>query len=84
MGVRDMDRTLQQWEMDARGLHRTPAPPSPSAARSTYDIDHRLNRVAVQVRFRDVKFLQDALQSDEAARRRGEIDSILVEEFHGG
>ena len=22
MGVRDMDRILQQWEMDARGLHR--------------------------------------------------------------
>ena len=22
MGVRDIDRILQQWEMDARGLHR--------------------------------------------------------------
>ena len=22
MGMRDMDRILQQWEMDARGLHR--------------------------------------------------------------
>lgn len=49
-----------------------------------YDTDHRLYRVAVQVRFRDVEVLQDASQADEAARRRGEIDSILVEEFHGG